>query len=97
MATIQAASGTGTQGGLNLCKLYQVLIAAKAGDIRNVDSILGQEDPLEEGMAMQSRILAWRTPWTEEPDRLRSTGSQSRTRLKRLGPQAQFVSGFWLL
>ena len=28
---------------------------------------LGQEDPLEEGMAAHSRILAWRIPWTEEP------------------------------
>ena len=41
---------------------------------------LGQEDPLEEGMAAHSRILAWRTPWTEEPGGLQSTGSQSRTR-----------------
>ena len=28
---------------------------------------LGQEDPLETGMVTQSRILAWRIPWTEEP------------------------------
>ena len=28
---------------------------------------LGQEDPLEEGMATHSNILAWRIPWTEEP------------------------------
>ena len=28
---------------------------------------LGKEDPLEEGMAAQSSILAWRIPWTEEP------------------------------
>ena len=28
---------------------------------------LGQEDPLEEGMATRSSILAWRIPWTEEP------------------------------
>ena len=28
---------------------------------------LGQEDPLEEGMATHSSILAWRIPWTEEP------------------------------
>ena len=31
---------------------------------------LGQEDPLEKGMATHSSILAWRTPWTEEPDGL---------------------------
>ena len=34
----------------------------------------GQEDPL--GMATHSSILAWRTPWTEEPGRLQSIGSQ---------------------
>ena len=37
---------------------------------------LGQEDPLEEGMATHSSILAWRTPWTEEPGGLLSMGSQ---------------------
>ena len=37
---------------------------------------LGQEDPLEKGMATQSSILAWRIPWTEEPGGLQSTGSQ---------------------
>ena len=31
---------------------------------------LGWEDPLKEGMATQSSILAWRTPWTEEPGEL---------------------------
>ena len=35
-----------------------------------------QEDPLEEGMATHSSILAWRIPWTEEPGRLQSMGSQ---------------------
>ena len=33
---------------------------------------LGQEDPLEKGMATHSSILAWRIPWREEPDRLQS-------------------------
>ena len=37
---------------------------------------LGEEDPLEEGMATHSSILAWRIPWTEEPRRLQSIGSQ---------------------
>ena len=37
---------------------------------------LGQEDPLEKEMATHSSILAWRIPWTEEPDRLQSIGSQ---------------------
>ena len=36
---------------------------------------LGQEDPLEKEMATQSSILAWRTPWTEEPVRLQSVSS----------------------
>ena len=37
---------------------------------------LGQEYPLEEGKATHSSILAWRIPWTEEPGRLQSIGSQ---------------------
>ena len=34
----------------------------------------GQEDVLEEGMVTHFSILAWRTPWTEEPDGLQSMG-----------------------
>ena len=37
---------------------------------------LGWEDPLEKGMATQSSTLAWRIPWTEEPDGVQSMGSQ---------------------
>ena len=37
---------------------------------------LGQEDPLEEGMATHSSILAWETPWTEEPSGLQSIALQ---------------------
>ena len=37
---------------------------------------LGHEDPLEEGMATHSSILAWRIPWTEGPDGLQPMGSQ---------------------
>ena len=37
---------------------------------------LGWEDPLEEGMGTHSSILAWRIPWTEDPGRLQSMGSQ---------------------
>ena len=37
---------------------------------------LGREDPLEKGMATHFSILAWRIPWTEEPGRLQSIGSQ---------------------
>ena len=41
---------------------------------------LGWEDPLKEGMATHSSILAWRIPWTEEPGGLESMG------LQRVGP-----------
>ena len=37
---------------------------------------LGQEDPLEKEMATHSSILAWEIPWTEDPGRLQSMGSQ---------------------
>ena len=43
---------------------------AKAGDVKDMGLILGGEDPLEEGMATHSSILAWRLPWTEEPGEL---------------------------
>ena len=37
---------------------------------------LGGADPLDEGMATHSTVLAWRIPWTEEPGAIQSTGSQ---------------------
>ena len=37
---------------------------------------LGREDPLEEEMTTHPSIPAWRIPWTEEPGRLQSLGSQ---------------------
>ena len=37
---------------------------------------LGQEDPLEKEMAIHSSTIAWKIPWTEEPSRLQSMGSQ---------------------
>ena len=40
---------------------------------------LGWEDPLKKEMATHASILAWRIPWTEELDRLQSTGSKSWT------------------
>jgi len=49
---------------------------ANAGDIRDADSVPGSGDPLEEGTAADSSILAWRIPWTEEPGGLQSIGSQ---------------------
>ena len=48
-------------------------LPVNAGDTRFAGSIKkGQEDPLEEGMATHSNILAWRIPWTEEPGGLQS-------------------------
>ena len=47
--------------------------AYNAGDL---GSIPGQEDPLEKEMATHSSTLAWKMPWTEEPGRLQSMGSQ---------------------
>ena len=47
--------------------------ACNAGD---QGTIPDWEDPLEEGMETHSSILAWKTPWTEEPGRLQSMGSQ---------------------
>ena len=48
---------------------------ASAGDARDMGPSPGQEDPLEEGVATHSNILAWRISWTEEPGGLQSTGS----------------------
>ena len=50
--------------------------SANAGDVRNVGSVPGLGRSPEEGMATHSGILAWRTPWTEQPARLQSTGPQ---------------------
>ena len=46
------------------------------GDIREMGLIPGLGRSPEEGMATHSNLLAWRIPWTEEPGRLQSTGSQ---------------------
>ena len=63
---------------------------ANAGDLRDMSvgntrvRSLGQDDPLKEGMATHSSILARRIPWTEEPGGLQSIGSHSWTQLKWL-------------
>ena len=51
-------------------------LLANAGDIRDKGLSLGQEDPLEEGMANHSSILAGRIPRTEKPGGLQSLGMQ---------------------
>ena len=50
--------------------------ACNAGDIGDLGLIPGSKDPMEKAMATYSSILAWRIPWTEEPGRLQSMGSQ---------------------
>ena len=68
------------------CEIWASLVVKNlppnAGNVGfSVQSLL-QEDPLEKEMATHSSILAWRIPWTEEPSRLRSMGSQrSQTQL----------------
>ena len=63
--------------------LYRMGASPMAQQVKNPPTIqearvqsLGRKDPLEEGMATHSSILAWRISWTEEPDRLHSMGSQ---------------------
>ena len=51
---------------------------------RSKHLLIFREDPLEKGKATHSIILAWKIPWTEEPGRLRSMGSQ------RVGQTEQF-------
>ena len=45
---------------------------------------LGLEDPLEKEMAIHSSNIAWKMPWTEEPGRLQSMGSQESGTTERL-------------
>ena len=54
-------------------------LPANAGDVRDVGSIPGSEDPLEEGMATHYSILAWRIPQTEDSGGLQPIGLQSWT------------------
>ena len=51
-------------------------LPANAGDLEMWVQFLRQEDHLEKEMATHSSILAWTMPWTEEPGRLQSMGSQ---------------------
>ena len=47
---------------------------ANVRDVSHTVQSLGQEDPLEEGMAIHSSILVWKIPWTEKPGGLQSMG-----------------------
>ena len=51
--------------------------SCNVGDLQEMWVLsMGQEDPLEKGIATRSSTLAWEIPWTEEPGRLQSMGSQ---------------------
>ena len=50
---------------------------ASAGDVRDLGPIPGREDPLEEGTAAHSSILAWRVPWTEGPGSYNPSGPEA--------------------
>ena len=63
--------------------LYYVLTSLVAQMVKRLSIMLetwvrslGWEDPLEKEMAIHSSIIAWKIPWTEEPGRLQSMGSQ---------------------
>ena len=57
---------------LPIAQMVKNLLAMQENQVR----FLGQEDPLEKGLAIHSRILAWRIPWTEEPGSLQDVGWQ---------------------
>ena len=65
---------------MNLDSLWAFLIAQLVKNLPAMQMtwvrFLGQEDPLEKEMSTHSSILAWKIPWTEEPSRLQSMGSQ---------------------
>ena len=69
-------SQTLTEEGLPWC-LSSKESSCNVGDLQEMWVLsMGQEDPLEKGIATRSSTLAWEIPWTEEPGRLQSMGSQ---------------------
>ena len=71
-------------------------LPANAGDTRDTVRSLGQKDPLEDGVATCSSILAWRIPRTEEPAGLQSVGSKNRTCRQRQDVQQGRSTGMRL-
>ena len=70
------------EGGV-LLKINHIRVSLVAQRVKNLPAMqetwvqsLGWEDPLENGMATHSSILAWRIPWADEPGGLQSMGSQ---------------------
>ena len=67
----------------NICISYIIVASLVAQTVKHLPAIwetrvqsLGWEDPLEKEMATHSSTLAWKIPWTDEPGRLQSMGSQ---------------------
>ena len=85
---LKLQAGAGRHHELNGHKFAQTFASLVAQTVKRLPAMwetrvrfLGQGDPLEKEMAIHSSTLAWKSSWTEEPDRLQSMGSQSRTRL----------------
>ena len=81
---------------------------ANAGDSGDLGSIPGSKHPLEEVVAIRSSILAWKSLWAKERDRLQSKRPQSRTRLRtqtgkgkkegitRINETPDWFQGWWV-
>ena len=77
---IQAGSGSGRSIKKMAGGEWGGGATARVGDLwelRVLPCVDSQEDPLKKDMAIHSSTLAWRIPWTEEPGRLQSMGSQT--------------------
>jgi len=73
---LQTSKGTSKHNIFNLNSLVAQMIRNPSAMRETWVRSLGREDPLEEGMATHSSVLAWRIPWTEEPGGLQSMGLQ---------------------
>jgi len=82
-----------------LCLLFLGFLLAQT--VKNLPAMqetwvwfLGWEDPLEEGLATHSRILAWIIPWTEEPGGLPSIVTKNQTQLNNWAQHAIWCVAF---
>ena len=82
---------------MSLCSLYSGFSGGSDGEESTCSARdLGGEDPLEEGVAAHSSILAWRILWTEEPGRLWSIGWQRVRHSCATKHTAQFAQCFYV-
>ena len=81
----------------NLNPEFSVLVAQKVKRLSTMWETqvrsLGWDDPLEKEMAIHSRTIAWKIPWTEEPGRLQSMGRKESDRTERLHFHFHFGHG----